>query len=324
MLKTQVTEILKIEVPIIQGGMIWVAKARLAAAVSNAGGLGQIAVGDMRERGPTQLVEEIREIKRLTIKPFGINIPLVMPKVEEFIRVGIEEGVKIFITSAGNPALYTKKLKDQGIKVIHVVPSVRLAKKAEDSGVDIVVAEGDEAGGHNGFDDITTMCLIPQVVDAVRIPVVAAGGIADARGFIAALSLGAQGVQMGTRFVATHESIAHEKMKKAITEATDGSTLITGRRVGPVRVLKNKLSQKIIEWECSGIEGPQLLEKIGHDVAQDALERGDIENGSAMCGQIAGLIHDVISSQEVIDRILNGIKDVKTRLDKILSPSSLA
>jgi len=319
MLKTRVTEMLKIEIPIIQGGMVWVAKARLAAAVSNAGGLGQIAVADMLDGGPTQLGEEIKKIKKLTSKPYGINVPLPMPGIEEFIRVGVEEGVKIFITSAGNPATYTKRLKNEGITVMHVVPSVKLAKKAEDSGVDVIIAEGNEAGGHNGFDDVTTLCLIPQVVDAVKVPVVAAGGIADARGFVAAFALGAEGVQMGTRFVATHESIAHEKMKKAIVEANDTDTLITGRKVGPVRMLKNKLAQQIVEWESSGFDGPELLKKIGRDRARDALELGDIDDGSPMCGQIAGLIHDIPSSQDVIDRIIQGITEVKSRLDGILN-----
>lgn len=311
-MKTRVTEILGVEHPIIQGGMIYIATAELCAAVSNAGAFGQITSGPSAD----YCRNEIRRTRTLTDKPFGVNVPL-RPGCEEIIKVCIEEKVPVVITSAGNPALYTNALHEGGCKVIHVVPTVRLAKKAESSGVDIVVAEGTEAGGHNGFDEVTTMVLIPQVVDAVKAPVVAAGGIADARGLVAALALGAEGVQMGTRFMATQECIAHARLKEAVVKATDTDTLLTGRKIGPTRVLKNAAMLKGLEMEFQGASNEQLLEFFGEGRSRNALLDGDMEEGSAMCGQIAGMIGSVLTVKEVVDSMINGSLGLRKRLVEI-------
>jgi enoyl-[acyl-carrier protein] reductase II len=228
--KTELTKCLNIEYPIILGGMVWICMHELCAAVSEAGGLGVLAGGSMTT---DELKGEMKRVRENTKRPFGINIPLLRPDAEDLIDVSIEGGAAAIATSAGNPKRFTKKIKDAGLTVLHISPTVTLAKKAEEAGVDIIVAEGFEAGGHNGFDEIGTMALIPQVVDSVSIPVVAAGGIADARGFVAALTLGASGVQMGTRFVATHEARAHKNFKDAILTVTDTGTIVTARTLGP-------------------------------------------------------------------------------------------
>jgi len=305
-LKTRVCELLGIEAPIIQGGMVYIATPELAAAVSNAGGLGQLTWG----KDPELLRQRIRKTREMTDKPFGVNIPLLVPEAQSFIDVSIEENVDIIFTSAGNPAKFTEYIKDKGPKVGHVAPSVRLAQKAEASGVDLLVAEGWEAGGHNAYDDVTVMTLIPQVTDAVKIPVVAAGGIADARGMVAAFSLGAEAIQMGTRFVMTKECIAHQNYKEAIIGAPDTATVITGRTFGPTRILKNKLAETIISWEYQGLSSDAILERLGSGRSQKAILEGDLEDGSPMIGQIAGMINDVISVQEVFDRILSQVKPV--------------
>ncbi len=311
-MKTRVCEILGIEVPIIQGGMVWIATPELAAAVSNAGGLGQLACG----KDPNVLRERIQQTRKMTDKPFGVNVPLLLPAAKDLIDVAIEEKVSLIITSAGNPAKFTAYIKEKGPKVCHVIPSVRLAQKAEGSGVDLLVAEGWEAGGHNAYDDVTVMTLIPQVVDAVQVPVVAAGGIADARGVVAAFALGAEGIQMGTRFVMTKECIAHQAFKEAIIGAPDTATVITGRTFGPTRILKNKLSQDILSWEHQGIPKETILEKLGAGRSHKALLGGDLEEGSPMIGQIAGMITDVVSVQEVFDSIIRQVEPV---LEKVRS-----
>ncbi len=317
MKKTRICHLLGIEYPIIQGGMVWVANAELAAAVSNAGGLGIISpnAGMAPEADIVDnLRSQIKKVRRLTDKPFGVNFPLAFPTVKELIDVAIEEKVPVVTTSAGNPATYTPRLKDAGIKVLHVVPSVRLAKGAEARGVDAVIAEGYEAGGHNGFDELPTFVLVPQVVDAVKIPVVAAGGIADARGFIAALVLGADGVQIGTRFVATLECIAHQKVKEAIIRATDTGTVISGRKLGPVRSLKNELTAKILEMESHGASAEELQSFIGTGRARLGKLEGDIVNGEVYCGAIAGTITEIVSAEEIVRSI---IKDSEAMLAKL-------
>lgn len=315
MSNNRICELLGIKYPILQGGMVWVSSNELAAAVCNAGGLGVLRGSKTKE----SLEEEIKIMRTLTDQPFGINIPLLDPLSEDILGMVAGLKVNVVITSAGNPAKHTKWLKEAGIKVLHVVPSVRMAKKAADSGVDALIAEGYEAGGHNGVDELTTMTLIPQVVDAVNTPVVAAGGIADARGMIAAFALGAEGVQLGTRFIATKECIAHARVKEAIINAMDNATVITGRGHAPVRMIKNKLASLILEREHAGVPHEKLLEFIGSGRTRAALIEGDLEEGSLMAGQIAGLIRDIKPVKEVIDEMVINASGVISGISKRLS-----
>lgn len=300
MFYTKLCEILGIEYPIIQGGMAWVATAELAASVSNAGGLGIIGAGN----SPAEVVrKEIRRAKEMTDKPFGVNVMLMSPYVEEVMNVIVEERVPVITTGAGNPGKYISRLKEINTKVIPVIPSVALAQRMEREGVDAVIAEGTESGGHIG--ELTTMALVPQVVDAVKIPVIAAGGIADARGFVAALSLGAVGVQMGTRFICSTECTVHENYKRAILEAGDRDAIVTGRRTGhPVRCLKNKLTREFekLEERCASKEE---LEGLGAGKLKAAAVDGDVVFGSVMAGQIAGLIKDIKPVKSIIEDIIN-------------------
>lgn len=315
MLHTRVTELLGIDYPILCGGMIWVSTSPLVAAVSEAGGLGLLAGGSM---SPEELASEIDKVRLATKAPFGVNIPLVAPKAEEKLEVCKEKRVGIISTSAGNPARYTRMLKERGCKVIHVVASVAMAKKAESSGVDIIVAEGYEAGGHNGRDELTTMAMVPQVVDAVEIPVVAAGGIADGRGLAAALCLGAEGVQMGSRFVVTKESPVHRKYKERIIAAADTDTVITGRFFNPTRVVKNRLAQEILQWEKEARPPEDILEMIGDNRMKRAAIEGDMEEGSVMIGQVAGMIKEEKSVREVFEELLYDFKEVVKRLTSLV------
>jgi len=307
--QTRICDILGIEYPIIQGGMTWVANAELAAAVSAAGGLGLISPnagmapdGNMVEN----LRKQIKKAKSLTNKPVGVNLPIQTVEVKDLIGVIVEEDVKVVSVSAGSPSLYTGIFKAAGIKVLHVVASVRHAKSAEKYGVDAVIAEGYEAGGHNGADELPTMVLVPQVVDTVSIPVVAAGGIADARGFVAAMALGAEGVQIGTRFVATRECVAHSNFKKAIVEASDIGTAITARKLGPARILKGDLASKILELEAKGATAEELLAFIGAGRARAGQLDGDLVKGEAYCGAIAGMIKDIVGAGDVVRGIVDG------------------
>jgi len=310
---TRVCSLLGIRYPIIEGGMAWISDAALAAAVSNAGGLGQIAAGSLSDEGA--LRREIEKARELTDKPIGINIPLISPGAEWMIEVVIDEGVSIITTSAGSPSRFTRKIKEHGLRVIHVVPSARLAKKAEDAGVDAVVAEGIEAGGHDSADEITTMVLIPQVVDRVKIPVIAAGGVADARGFVAARALGAEGIQMGTRFVVTRECRAHDKFKRAIIDAEENSTVLTARTIGhPVRALRNPFADKVIEMERRGIDAAEIFEFIGPGRTRSASIDGDIIEGSVMAGQVAGMINEEKSVEMVIRDIIEGSQEIVKKL----------
>ncbi len=304
-MKTRITEILGIEYPIIQGGMAWVAEHRLAAAVSNAGGLGIIGAAS----APPEIVRaEIRKCKELTDKPFGVNVMLLNPNAEEVAKVVVEEGVKVVTTGAGNPSKYMAMWKEAGVKVIPVVASVALAKLMERGGADAVVAEGMESGGHIGFT--TTMTLVPQVVDAVSIPVIAAGGIADGRGMAAALMLGAEAVQMGTRFVVAEESIVHENYKKKVIKASDIDSEITGASTGhPVRCLRNKMTRQYLELEKSGADFMEL-EKLTLGSLRNAVMDGDVVNGTVMAGQIAGLIKEEKSCKEILEEIITEAKAV--------------
>ena len=309
MIKTKICDLLNIKYPILQGGMAWISTAELVSAVSNAGGLGIIGSGNME---PDLVREEIRKVKSLTDKPFGVNIYFLSPYAEEVMNVVIEERVPVVTTGAGNPGKFIPRLKEKGIKIFPLVSSVSLAKRLEKLGVDGVIAEGMECGGHIG--EITTMALVPQVVSAVNIPVIAAGGIADGRGFVAALALGAQGIQMGTRFIASIECRAHENYKIEILKAKDRDTVITGLSTRhPVRVIYNKLAREFLEMEKRGISIEEL-EKFGTGRLKSAVIDGDIEYGSVMAGQISGLISDIKSVKDIIEDI---IKEAEEILKKI-------
>lgn len=318
MKRTRLCDLLGIEYPIIQGGMVWIANAELAAAVSNAGGLGLISPNAGTSPNDDQvenLKEQIEIAKSLTSKPFGVNLPILNnPQIEELVTAVIDAKIKVAVTAAGNPALYTSRFKEAGIKVLHLVAAVRHAQSAERRGVDAVIAEGYEAGGHNGLDELTTFTLIPQVVDAVTIPVVAAGGIADARGVVAALALGADGVQMGTRFVATQECAAHQNFKEAIIKASDTDTTITGRKIGPTRILKNEVAAKILEMEASGASAEELLAFIGSSRSRRGQFEGDMVNGEAYCGSIAGMVKEIKSVSDVIRSITDNYDTVLDNL----------
>ncbi len=310
-MKSRIPEVLGIEYPILQGGMIWVTDAGLAAAVSEAGGLGVIGAGGMPEE---TIAEEIRKTRELTSKPFGVNIPILSPYAEEIFRAAVRMEAPVLTTSAGNPMTFTSRGKEAGMKVVHVVSNVRMARKAQEAGADVIVAEGYEAGGHNGFDEITTMVLVPQVVDAVDVPVVAAGGIADARGMAAAFALGAEGVQLGTRFLTSRESPAHPRFKELILAADDRSTVITGRAFGPVRVLKNKLAETILQAEREGWSQEKMQEMIGSGRSVKACLEGDLDEGSFMSGQVAGMITELKSAQEIVAGLVEGYEGIISNL----------
>mgnify|MGYP003513878039 CR=1 FL=1 len=299
-MKTKITELLGIEYPIIQGGMAWVAEHNLAAAVSNAGGLGLIGAAS----APAEVVrEEIRRCKELTDKPFGVNVMLLNPNADEVADIIVEEGVKVVTTGAGNPAKYMEKWKAAGVKVIPVVASVAMAKLMQRAGADAVVAEGMESGGHIG--SITTMALVPQVVDAVNIPVIAAGGIGDGRGFAAVRMLGAEGVQIGTRFVVANESIVHANYKEQLIKAKDIDSAVTGMSTGhPVRSIRNKMTKEYLRLEKEGADFMEL-EKLTLGSLRKAVIEGDVVNGTLMAGQIAGLIKKEQSCKEIIQEIMN-------------------
>ena len=299
-MKTRITELLGIEYPIIQGGMAWVAEHKLAAAVSNAGGLGLIGAAS----APPEVVrEEIKKCKELTNKPFGVNVMLLNPNADEVAKVVVEEGVKVVTTGAGNPGKYMAMWKEAGVKVIPVVASVALAKMMERGGADAVVAEGMESGGHIGFT--TTMSLAPQVCDAVSIPVIAAGGIADGRGLAAALMFGAEAVQMGTRFVVAKESIVHDNYKKKVIKASDIDSEVTGMSTGhPVRCLRNKMTRQYLELEKSGADFMEL-EKLTLGSLRNAVIDRDVVTGTVMAGQISGLIKEEKSCKEIVEDIMS-------------------
>ena len=308
MSRFDICELLGIKYPIFQGAMAWIADASLASAVSNAGGLGIIAAGN----APADVVrEEIRKVKELTDKPFGVNIMLLSPFVDEVVKTVCEEGVKVVTTGAGNPSKYMDAFNEHGIVLIPVVPSVAAAKRMEKIGAKAVIAEGMESGGHIG--KLTTMALVPQVVDAVNIPVLAAGGIADERGMAAAFMLGADGVQIGTRFLVANECTVHQNYKEKILKAKDIDTTITGQITGhPVRVIKNKLTRAFdaAEKEEMGKETPDMdrFDMLGRGALQKAVKEGDVEFGSVMSGQIAGLVNKEQSCQEILDEIMDGFK----------------
>jgi enoyl-[acyl-carrier protein] reductase II len=304
-MNTRVCELSGIEYPVIQGGMAWVATAELAAAVSNAGGLGLIAAGN----APAEIVrEQIKKARALTDKPFGVNVMMMSPYAEEVMNMLVEEKPAVVATGAGNPAKYIPALKEAGVKVIPVVASVAVAVKMERSGADAVVAEGTEAGGHIG--ELTTMVLVPQIAEAVSIPVIAAGGISDSRGTAAAFALGAEGIQVGTRFICSDECIAHDNYKQAVIKAKDRDAVVTGRSTGaPVRALKNKLTKEYQRLEKENAPFEEI-EALGIGGLRRAFEEGDVEMGSLMAGQSAAMVHDIKPCAEIVRDLFSGVNDI--------------
>lgn len=300
-----ITSLFKIKYPIIQGGMIWNSGYKLASAVSNAGGLGLIGAGSMY---PEVLREHIRKCQQTTTQPFGVNVPMLYPNVEEILKIIIEEGVKVVFTSAGNPKTWTSYLKENGITVVHVVSSSAFALKAQEAGVDAVVAEGFEAGGHNGREETTTLTLIPMVKEKISIPLIAAGGIATGRGMLAAMVLGADGVQMGSRFAASVESSAHVNFKESIVSSKEGDTQLTLKELAPVRLIKNKFYQQVQELYAQGATKEELIQLLGRARAKRGMFEGDLEEGELEIGQIAGLIHDIQPVSQIFETILSEFK----------------
>lgn len=310
-ISNRITQLFGIKYPIIQAGMVWVSGWRLASAVSNEGGLGLIGAGSMK---PELLAEHIDKCKLATEMSFGVNIPLLRGDAEDLIDVVLNKNVKIIFTSAGHPGKFIEKLKSAGCSVTHVVSNVKQALKAESVGCDAIVAEGVEAGGHNGIDEITTFSLIPQVADAVKIPIIAAGGIADGRGIIAAIALGAEGVQIGTGFAATEESSAHQNYKNAIISASDNSTLLILKKVGMARVIKNKFAEESIQKEYSGASKEEMIQLVGKKREMLAIFEGDIENGMPEAGQSSGLIVKLISVKEYFSNLLSSLQKIQNRI----------
>lgn len=304
----KITDLFGIEYPIVQGGMIWVSGWKLASAVSNAGGLGLIGSGSMY---PEVLREHIQKCKKATDKPFGVNVPMLYPQIEELMDIIVEEGVKIVFTSAGNPKTWTQFLKEKDITVVHVVSSVKFALKAEAAGVDAVVCEGFEAGGHNGREETTTFTLIPMVKEQVKIPVIAAGGIGTGRGMLAAMVLGADGVQVGSRFAATKESSAHDNFKQTIVNVKDGDTHLTLKELAPVRLVKNYFYDQVQSLYEKNPTIDEIKELLGRARAKKGMFEGDLDNGELEIGQIAGLIHHIVSAEEVVKDMIAEFEEVK-------------
>jgi enoyl-[acyl-carrier protein] reductase II len=296
----KITQLFNIKYPIIQGGMIWNSGYKLASAVSNAGGLGLIGAGSMY---PEVLREHIHKCKKATDKPFGVNVPMLYPNIEEIMTIIVDEGVKIVFTSAGNPKTWTSFLKEKGIIVVHVVSSSVFALKAQEAGVDAVVAEGFEAGGHNGREETTTFTLIPMVKEKIKIPLIAAGGIANGRGMLAAMVLGADGVQVGSRFAASVESSAHENFKNKILETNEGETQVTLKELAPVRLIKNKFYQDIQDLYAKCPTKDELATLLGRARAKHGMFEGDLDEGELEIGQIAGLIHKIVPAAEIIEEM---------------------
>lgn len=303
-----ITELFKIEYPIIQGGMIWNSGWRLASAVSNAGGLGLLGAGSMY---PEVLREHIIKCQKATDKPFGVNVPMLYPDIEKIIDIIIEEGVKIVFTSAGNPKTYTSKLKENGITVVHVVSSVKFALKAQEAGVDAVVAEGFEAGGHNGREESTTLTLIPMVKEQLQIPLIAAGGIATGRAMLATMVLGADGVQVGSRFVASDEASSHHAFKQMVVDAREGDTQLTLKELAPVRMLKNEFFESVMELYKTNPTKEELAKHLGRARAKRGMFEGDLVEGELEIGQVSGLIHDIKPAGVILKEMVEEFQTAK-------------
>jgi enoyl-[acyl-carrier protein] reductase II len=305
----KITELFNIKYPIVQGGMVWVSGWKLASAVSNAGGLGLIGAGSMY---PEVLREHLQKCKKTTDKPFGVNVPMLYPDIEKIMDIIIEEGVKIVFTSAGNPKTWTAFLQNRGVIVVHVVSSVKFALKAEAAGVDAVVCEGFEAGGHNGREETTTFTLIPMVKEQVNIPVIAAGGIGTGRGMLAAMVLGADGVQIGSRFAATEESSAHQNFKNVIVDVKDGDTHLTLKELAPVRLVKNKFYNEVQELYQKNPTKEEIKELLGRARVKKGMFEGDLEEGELEIGQVAGLIHEITPANDVLNEIVEEFNLIKS------------
>ena len=310
MFTNRVTQLFQINYPIIQAGMIWASGWRLASAVSNAGGLGIIGAGSMY---PEVLREHLQKCKAATQKPFGVNLPLLYPDIDKHVQILIEEGVKIVFTSAGNPKTWTEHLKKEGITVVHVVSSSKFAVKAEQAGCDAVVAEGFEAGGHNGREETTTMVLIPAVVQAVKIPVIAAGGIATGRQMLAAMVLGAEGVQMGSRFVASEEASSHIDFKNAVIKAEEGDTKLSLKQLTPVRLLRNHFFNQVQEAEARGASKEELQAILGRARAKKGMFEGDLQEGELEIGQVSSLLNEILPAGKIVENVwkefMNGLAE---------------
>jgi enoyl-[acyl-carrier protein] reductase II len=310
----RITELFQIEYPIIQAGMIWCSGWELASAVSNAGGLGIIGSGSMY---PEILREHIQKCKAATNKPFAVNIPLLYPNIEEHVKIIIEEKVPIVFSSAGNPKTYTGMLKQHGIKVVHVVSNVKFALKSEEAGVDAIVAEGFEAGGHNGREETTTLCLIPEVVKSVKIPVIAAGGIGSGRAMLACFALGAEAVQVGSRFVASIESSAHDAFKQSVLQAKEGDTSLTLKEITPVRLIKNKFYNEVAEAYEKGASKEELQTLLGRGRAKKGMFEGDLEEGELEIGQVSASIQSIKPAAEIVQEIMDEFRDAHKQLTAI-------
>jgi len=313
-MQNKVTQLFDIDYPIIQAGMIWNSGWRLASAASNAGVLGLIGAGSMY---PDVLREHIQKCKKATVKPFGVNVPMLYPNIQEIMDIIVDEGVKIVFTSAGNPKTWTSWLQDKGITVVHVVSSVKFALKAQEAGVDAVVAEGFEAGGHNGRDETTTLTLIPMVKEQLQIPLIAAGGIATGKAMLAAMVLGADGVQVGSRFVASEESSAHQAFKQVVVDAKEGDTQLTLKELAPVRLIKNKFYNELQELYKTSPTPEQLKELLGRARAKRGMFEGDLDDGELEIGQIAGLIHDIKPATQIVADMMQEFEDAKENVYKL-------
>lgn len=314
-MKNKITNLFGIKYPVIQAGMIWCSGWQLASSVSNAGGLGLLGAGSMY---PDVLREQIRKCKAATDNPFGVNVPLLYPNIQEIMDVILDENVKIVFTSAGNPNTWTQKLKENGIIVVHVVSSAKFALKSQDAGVDAVVAEGFEAGGHNGREETTTMCLIPMVKDKIKIPLIAAGGIATGRAMMAAFSLGADGVQIGSRFIASDESSAHINFKNKVIDTNEGDTILTLKQLTPVRLIKNEFCQNVLKAEAQCASNEELKQILGRARAKKGMFEGDMTEGELEVGQVAGLIHQVKPAGKILEEIMTEFELAKSEL-KLMS-----
>ncbi len=310
-MNNKICKLFNISYPLVQAGMIWCSGWKLASAVSNAGGLGIIGSGSMY---PETLKEHIKKCKNATDKPFGVNVPMLYPDIEKHIEIIISEGVKVVFTSAGNPKTWTQKLKDNGIVVVHVISNAKFAKKAEEAGVDAIVAEGFEAGGHNGREETTTFCLIPLIKQTVNIPIIAAGGIATGRGLLAALALGADGVQIGSRFAASVESSASINFKNKIISSNEGDTKLMLKQLTPVRLLKNKFYEEVEKAEIRGASIEELSTLLGRGRSKKGMFEGDLEEGELEIGQISSLIREIKPAKDIIDEIMKEYYSVKEEL----------
>ena len=313
-MENKITQLFGIKHPIVQGGMVWNSGYKLASAVSNAGGLGLIGAGSMR---PEVLREHIQKCKKATDKPLGVNVPMLYPQIQEIMDILVEEGIKIVFTSAGNPKTWTSFLQSKGITVVHVVSSVKFALKAQASGVDAVVAEGFEAGGHNGREETTTFTLIPMVKEKIEIPLIAAGGIATGKGMLAAMVLGADGVQMGSRFVASEESSAHQNFKNVVVDAKDGDTQLTLKELTPVRLLKGQFLDEVRSLYKTNPTKEQLQELLGRGRAKKGMLEGDLVQGELEIGQVAGLIHKVMPASEIVKEVMEEFEMVKKHFERM-------